>query len=153
MKVGDHVVGCISGFCGVCEQCLSGHPNVCVGGATNRSPDLPPRLTQNGEPLEQFFGIGGYAEYLLLHENSLVAVDADLPLDRAALMGCAVLSGVGAVLRTAEVRPEHTMAVFGCGGVGLSVIQGGVLAGARQIIAVDVRDAKLSMAKHFVPRT
>jgi S-(hydroxymethyl)glutathione dehydrogenase/alcohol dehydrogenase len=149
MKVGDHVVGCISGFCGVCEQCLSGHPNVCVAGATNRSAELPPRLSQNGKPLEQFFGIGGYAEYLLLHENSLVAIDPDLALDRAALVGCAVLSGVGSVLRTAEVRPEHTMAVFGCGGVGLSVIQGGIIAGARQIIAVDIRDSKLAMAKHF----
>src|SRR5690606_20744576 len=113
----------------------------CIAGVTNRTPDLPPRLSQFGAPLEQFFGVGGFADYLMLHENSLVAVASDFPLDRAALVGCAVLSGVGAVLRTAEVRPGHTMAVFGCGGVGLSVIQGGVLAGASRIIAIDVHDA------------
>ena len=144
---GDHVVACISGFCGACEQCLSGHPNLCQSDFVNRSLPEPPRLTQEGEALEQFFGIGAYAEQMLLHENSIVRVDREYPLDRAALMGCATLSGLGAVFRTAAVEAGQTVAVFGCGGVGLSIIQGALLAGARQIIAVDVLASKLALAR------
>jgi S-(hydroxymethyl)glutathione dehydrogenase/alcohol dehydrogenase len=146
VRVGDHVVSCISGFCGACEQCLSGHPNLCVEGFTNRDASLPPRLSQDGRPLEQFFGIGAYAEQMLLHENSIVAIDREYPLESAALVGCAVLSGLGAVFRTAEVRAGETVAVFGCGGVGLSIVQGARIAGAQPIIAVDRLASKLEMA-------
>src|ERR1700694_4356201 len=147
VRAGDHVVACLSGFCGNCPQCLSGHPNLCTGGIVARAETAPPRLSQNGAPLRQFIGISSYAEKMLLHENSLVKIDPDLPLDRAALVGCGVLTGVGAALRTSGLEAGQTVAVFGCGGVGLSIVQGARIGGARQIIAVDQFDSKLEMAK------
>jgi len=144
---GDHVVACPSGFCGACEQCLTGHPNLCVGGIIPRSSSLPPRLSQNGQALWPHGNIGSLAERMLLHEHSLVRIDPDIPLNSAALIGCGVLTGLGAALRTARLEAGQTVAVFGCGGVGLSIIQGARLGGARQIIALDVIDAKLEMAR------
>ena len=141
VRPGDHVVACLSGFCGSCAQCLAGHPNLCVGGAVARSVFAPPRLSQRGEALAAFAGVGSYAERMLLHEN--------LPLDRAALVGCGVLTGVGAALRTAGLEAGQTVAVLGCGGVGLSIVQGARIGGARQIIAVDVFDSKLEMARRL----
>ena len=137
LRPGDHVVACLSGFCGTCPQCLSGHPNVCTGGIVARADNATPRLSQGGAAVPQFAGIGSYAEQMLLHENSLVRIDPDLPLDRAALVGCGVLTGVGAALRSAGLHAGQTVAVFGCGGVGLSIVQGARIGGARQIIAVD----------------
>jgi len=147
VRPGDHVVACLSGFCGNCKQCLSGHPNLCTGGIVARPDSGKPRLSQNGQPFRQFVGIGSFADRMLLHENSLVRIDPDLPLDRAALMGCGVLTGMGATLRSAGLQAGQTVAVFGCGGVGLSVVQGARIGGARQIIAVDQFDSKLDMAK------
>src|SRR6184192_4889044 len=147
VRPGDHVVACLSGFCGACPQCLSGHPNLCTGGIVTRPDSAPPRLSQQGQPLRQFIGISSYAERMLLHENSIVKIDRDLPLDRAALVGCGVLTGVGAALRTSGLEAGQTVAVFGCGGVGLSIVQGARIGGARQIIGVDVFDSKLEMAK------
>jgi S-(hydroxymethyl)glutathione dehydrogenase/alcohol dehydrogenase len=131
VRVGDHVVACLSGFCGQCPQCLSGHPNLCTGGIVTRPDSAPSRLSQNGQPFRQFIGVASYAEKMLLHENSVVRIDPELPLDRAALVGCGVLTGVGAALRSAGLQPGQTVAVFGCGGVGLSIIQGARIAGAR----------------------
>src|SRR6266571_4840013 len=147
VQPGDHVVACLSGFCGACEQCLSGHPNLCVGGLVTRADRDAPRLSQKGEPIRQFAGIGSYAERMLLHENSVVKIDRELPLDRAALVGCGVLTGVGAALRTSGLEAGQTVAVFGCGGVGLAIVQGARIGGARQIIGVDVFDGKLEMAR------
>ncbi len=147
LRPGDHVVACLSGFCGSCAQCLAGHPNLCVGGLVTRPDTTPPRLSQRGEPLRQFIGISSYAERMLLHENSVVKIDLELPLDRAALVGCGVLTGVGAALRTSGLEAGQTVAVFGCGGVGLAIIQGARIGGARQIIGVDVFDSKLEMAR------
>jgi S-(hydroxymethyl)glutathione dehydrogenase/alcohol dehydrogenase len=147
LKPGDHVVACLSGFCGHCAQCLGGHPNLCTGGLVTRSDTAAPRLSQKGAPLRQFIGVSSYAERMLLHENSVVKIDADLPLDRAALVGCGVLTGVGAALRTSGLQAGQTVAVFGCGGVGLSIVQGARIGGARQIIGVDVFASKLEMAK------
>jgi S-(hydroxymethyl)glutathione dehydrogenase/alcohol dehydrogenase len=147
VKPGDHVVACLSGFCGACPQCLSGHPNLCTGGLVTRAESAAPRLSQNGEPVRQFIGISSYAEEMLLHENSIVKIDADLPLDRAALVGCGVLTGVGAALRTSGMQAGQTVAVFGCGGVGLAIVQGARIGGAGQIIGVDMFDSKLEMAK------
>jgi S-(hydroxymethyl)glutathione dehydrogenase/alcohol dehydrogenase len=149
VKPGDHIVACLSGFCGMCEQCLAGHPNLCTGGITVRDAAAAPRLTLQGNAVVQGFGIASYAEHMLLHENSLVRIDPEIPLDRAALVGCGVLTGVGAALRTAAVRAGQTVAVFGCGGVGLSIIQGARIAGARQIIGVDRFDSKLEMANEL----
>jgi S-(hydroxymethyl)glutathione dehydrogenase/alcohol dehydrogenase len=147
VRAGDHVVACLSGFCGSCAQCLAGHPNLCVGGLVTRGASAPPRLSQEGVAFTQFAGIGSYAERMLLHENSVVRIDPDLPLDRAALVGCGVLTGVGAALRSSGLEAGQTVAVFGCGGVGLSIVQGARIGGARQIIAVDVFDGKLEMAR------
>jgi S-(hydroxymethyl)glutathione dehydrogenase/alcohol dehydrogenase len=147
VRPGDHVVACLSGFCGTCAQCLSGHPNLCVGGAVARPASAPPRLGQKGQPLQAFAGIGSYAEAMLLHENSLVKIDLALPLDRAALVGCGVLTGVGAALRTAGLQAGQSVAVLGCGGVGLSIVQGARIGGAAQIIAVDRVPSKLDTAR------
>jgi S-(hydroxymethyl)glutathione dehydrogenase/alcohol dehydrogenase len=141
------VVACLSGFCGACAQCLGGHPNLCTGGAVTRPDAAAPRLSQRGEALRQFIGISSYAERMLLHENSIVRIDPDLPLDRAALVGCGVLTGVGAALRTAGLEAGQTVAVFGCGGVGLAIVQGARIGGARQIVGVDIFDGKLEMAR------
>ncbi len=149
VKIGDHVVACLSGFCGACAQCLAGHPNLCVGGLVTRHTAAPPRLSQKGVAFTQFAGIGSYAERMLLHENSVVRIDRDLPLDRAALVGCGVLTGVGAALRSSGLEAGQTVAVFGCGGVGLSIVQGARIGGARQIIAVDVFDGKLELARRL----
>ena len=147
VRPGDHVVACLSGFCGSCAQCLSGHPNLCVGGVVSRPETGVSRLSQKGEPFRSFAGIGSYAERMLLHENSLVKIDSELPLDRAALVGCGVLTGVGAALRTSGLEAGQTVAVFGCGGVGLSIVQGARIGGASRIIGVDMFDGKLEMAK------
>ena len=155
VRPGDHIVACLSGFCGACPQCLSGHPNLCTGGAVARPESDTPRLSQQGQPLRQFINISSYAEKMLLHENSLVKIDPEIPLDYAALVGCGVLTGVGAALRSSGLEPGQTVAVFGCGGVGLSIVQGARIGGARQIIAVDQFGTKRQMAMrvgatHFV---
>ncbi len=146
LKPGDHVVACLSGFCGNCEECLSGHPNLCTGAIVARSDEALPRLSQKGAPFRQFLGISSYAEKMLLHENSVVAIDPEIPLDRAALVGCGVLTGVGAALRSSGLQPGQTVAVFGCGGVGLSIVQGARIGGARRIIGVDKFASKREMA-------
>src|SRR5438046_7699024 len=147
LRPGDHVVACLSGFCGSCAQCLAGHPNLCVGGIVTRPESGQPRLSQRGQPFRQVIGISSYAERMLLHEHSRVKIDPTLPLDRAALVGCGVLTGVGAALRTSGLEAGQTVAVFGCGGVGLSIVQGARIGGASQIIGVDGFDGKLEMAK------
>lgn len=143
---GDHVVACLSGFCGMCAQCLSGHPNVCTTRIQARARDAGFRLTLDGDGLIQFADLGTFAEEMLVHENSLVKVDDDLPLDVVSLMGCGVLTGLGAVLRTAALQAGQSVAVFGCGGVGLSIVQGARIGGAGRIIAVDQFASKLDMA-------
>ena len=101
----------------------------------------------SGEPLISFANVGSYAEQMLLHENSVVKIDPEIPLDRAALVGCGVLTGVGAALRTSGLQAGQTVAVFGCGGVGLSIIQGARIGGASRIIAIDQFESKLEMAQ------
>jgi len=150
VKPGDHVICCLSVFCGNCEQCMSGHPNRCSNkAATQRNPSDKPRISQKGQPVNQFLDISSYCEKMLLHENAVVKIREDLPLDRAALIGCGVTTGVGAVLNTAKIEPGSTVAVFGAGGVGLAAIQGARIAGARKIIAVDMFEGKLAMAKRL----
>jgi S-(hydroxymethyl)glutathione dehydrogenase / alcohol dehydrogenase len=150
VKPGDHVICCLSVFCGNCEQCMSGHPNRCSNkAATQRKPGDKPRISQKGQPVNQFLDISSYCEKMLLHENAVVKIREDLPLDRAALIGCGVTTGVGAVLNTAKIEPGSTVAVFGAGGVGLAAIQGARIAGARKIIAVDMFEGKLAMAKRL----
>ena len=149
VQPGDHVITCLSVFCGHCESCLTGHMSLCVNPETKRDADEEPRLSQGGSTIHQFANLSSFAEQMLIHEHALVKIDRDMPLDRAALIGCGVTTGVGAVFHTAKVEPGSTVAVIGCGGVGLSCINGAALAGAGKIIAVDMVDSKLEMAKTF----
>jgi S-(hydroxymethyl)glutathione dehydrogenase/alcohol dehydrogenase len=147
-KAGDHVICCLSVFCGTCSYCLTGRTHLCSTRPV-RPQGAPPKLTWNGQPVNQFANLSTYAEQMLVHENAIVKIGDDMPLDRAALIGCGVTTGVGAALNTAKVEPGSTVAVFGAGGVGLSAIQGARIAGARMIIAVDVFENKLATAREL----
>ena len=150
LKVGDHVITCLSVFCGRCELCLTGRLSLCISPETKRGKGDVPRLRQvGGGPLTQALQLGAFAEQMVVHENACVAVNRDMPLDRAALIGCAVMTGYGAVTHTAQVRPGDTVAVIGCGGIGLSLVQSARLAGAARIIAIDRVASKLALAKDF----
>ena len=149
VKPGDHVITCLSVFCGHCEQCLTGHMSLCASAEVRRPADEPPRLAHNNAIVNQFANLSSFAEQMLIHEHALVKIREDMPLDRAALIGCAVTTGVGSVFHTAAVAPGSTVAVIGCGGVGLSCINGAAIAGAARIIAIDMVDSKLQMAKDF----
>ncbi|NRA01728.1 MAG: Zn-dependent alcohol dehydrogenase [Myxococcales bacterium] len=146
VKPGDRVVACLSVFCGACEFCLSGRPNLCGGASTARAPEAPPRLSKDGETIHQFTHLSAFAEQMLVHENAVVKIQDEIPLDRACLIGCGVTTGVGAALNTARVEAGSSVCVIGCGGVGLSVIQGASIAGAGRIIAVDRVSWKLDLA-------
>ncbi|MCR5878991.1 Zn-dependent alcohol dehydrogenase [Phenylobacterium sp. J367] len=149
VKPGDHVITCLSAFCGHCNHCLTGHMARCVSPETKRGPDDEPRLTSAKGPIVQYLNLSSFAEQMLIHEHACVAVRKDMPLDRAALIGCSVMTGVGAVMHTSNVRPGDTVAVIGCGGVGLSAINGAAIAGAGRIIAVDVVAGKENFARAF----
>ena len=149
VKPGDHVITCLSVFCGHCEYCLTGHMSLCQEPEVRRSAEDEPRLRKEAESLSQFANLGSFAEMMLVHEHSVVKVREDMPLDRAALIGCGVTTGVGAVIHTAAVEPGATVAVIGCGGVGLSCINGAALAGASRVIAVDMVASKLELARKF----
>lgn len=149
VKPGDHVVTCLSVYCGHCSHCLTGRMTLCVSPETRRSEQEEPRLTYVNKPLPQFVNLSSFAEQMLVHEHAVVSIRRDMPLDVAALIGCAVTTGAGAAINTANVRPGDTVAVIGCGGIGLSAINGAALAGAGRIIAIDRVDAKLELAKQF----
>ena len=149
VQPGDHVIACLSVFCGHCDMCVTGRTHLCRNPELRRAPNEKPRLSQGGTPVHQFLNISSYAERMLLHEHAIVKIRDDMPLDRAALIGCGVMTGVGAVLNTAKVPAGSTVAVFGAGGVGLSAIQGARIAGAGKIIAVDMMENKLATAKQL----
>jgi NDMA-dependent alcohol dehydrogenase len=152
LAVGDHVVSSFIYMCGKCRYCAGGRPVLCMeqGKALLTPPEGTPRTKDgNGKPLNIFSGCGVMAEYATLSVDNVVKIDPKIPLDRAALVGCAVTTGVGAVFNTARVEPGSTVVVFGCGGVGLNAIQGAAIAGAERILAVDTMQAKLDMARTF----
>ncbi|MEY2469866.1 MAG: S-(hydroxymethyl)glutathione dehydrogenase / alcohol dehydrogenase [Actinomycetota bacterium] len=150
VQEGDHVISCLSVFCGKCEYCLSGRPSLCAKAGLTRDLAGPQRLSMpDGSPCHQFLHLSSFAEHMLVHENALVKIRKDMPLDRAALIGCSVTTGLGAVFRTAAVPATSTVAVIGCGGVGLNVVQGAAIAGASRVIAVDMNATKLDLAKQF----
>ncbi|MGA0607529.1 Zn-dependent alcohol dehydrogenase [Phenylobacterium sp. VNQ135] len=149
VKPGDHVITCLSAFCGHCNHCLTGHMSLCVSPDTKRGKDEEPRLASANGPMMQYLNLSSFAEQMLIHEHACVAVRKDMPLDRAALIGCSVMTGVGAVMHTSNVRPGDTVAVIGCGGVGLSAINGAAIAGAGRIIAIDIVAGKENYAKAF----
>ena len=151
LTVGDHVVLSWVAACGKCRYCLSGHEARCEVAAHIVAPngvlqDGTSRLSQNGEPLFHYLGVSSFAEEVVVPASGAIKVRDDAPLDVIALVGCAVATGVGAVTNTARVEPGSTVAVIGCGGVGLSVIQGARLAGASRIIAIDIRPEKTALA-------
>jgi len=153
VKEGDRVVLAWVTPCGRCFYCANGSPQLCDVGsqinATHRQPDGSTRIHHDGAELQTFCALGALAEEVVAPGNACVKLPDDTPLDKAALLGCSVMTGVGAVLNTAAVKPGSTVAVFGAGGVGLNVIQGAVIAGASRIIAVDLHPQKLELAKVF----
>ena len=152
LSAGDHVVFSFVYMCGKCRFCVAGRPVLCLeqGKALTTPLEGTPRTHDaNGAPLNIFSGCGAMAEYATVSAENLIKIDPKVPLDCAALVGCGVTTGVGAVFNTAKVEPGASVAVFGCGGVGLSVIQGAQIAGAGRIIAIDTLEPKLAMAKKF----
>jgi len=151
-QVGDHVVSSFVSMCGHCHYCQSGRPQLCVQALQARFtlPDGTVRsYDSSGAPLNVFCGCGVMAQYATVHADNAVKIDREMPLDRAALISCGVMTGVGAALNTARVQAGSIAMVFGCGGVGLNAIQGCVLAGAGMIVAVDTSDEKLELARQF----
>ncbi len=152
VKPGDHVVLSFVPACGSCYYCDRGQGFLCEKSAMAAAGgmlDGSTRLTLDGEPLRQMAMCGTFGNYAIVPEISLVKIDDDVDLRYAALIGCGVLTGVGAALNTADIRPGDTVAVIGCGGVGLNVIQGAKIAGATKIIAIDMFESKLKMAEQF----
>jgi S-(hydroxymethyl)glutathione dehydrogenase/alcohol dehydrogenase len=149
VKPGDHVITCLSVFCGECEQCTTGHTNLCDNPEVKLLPGAARRLRWKGEVLHQAFNLSVFAEQMLVHEHAVVKINKEIPLDRAALVGCGVITGVGAVFNTAKVEAGSTVAVLGCGGIGLSAVNGAAIAGAERIIAIDTNSSKLEIAKQM----
>ncbi len=149
VKPGDHVVVCLTFHCGHCEQCGGGNSHRCTTSEAMRGADEPPRLFRDQERFAPFMNMGAFAEQILVHESGCVPMRRDMPFDRACLIGCGVTTGLGAAIRTAAIRPGETVAVIGCGGVGLSAINGASMAGAGQIIAIDRIASKLELARTY----
>jgi S-(hydroxymethyl)glutathione dehydrogenase / alcohol dehydrogenase len=148
VKPGDHVVSCLSAFCGHCEFCVTGRMALCLGAETRRAQGDAPRITRgDGSPVNQMLNLSAFAEQMLIHEHACVRIDPEMPLDRAAVIGCAVTTGAGAVFNACNLVPGETVAVIGCGGVGLAAINAAKIAGAGQIIACDPIPAKRELAK------
>ncbi len=148
VKVGDAVVTCLSAYCGHCEFCVTGHMSLCLGADTRRAAADAPRLTRSddGSAVNQMLNLSAFAEQMLVHEHACVAINPDMPLDRAAIIGCAVTTGAGAVFNAARLTPGETICVVGCGGVGLATINAAKIAGAGRIIAVDPMPEKRALA-------
>tara|TARA_B110000879_G_scaffold121513_1_gene160982 strand:+ start:5857 stop:6966 length:1110 start_codon:yes stop_codon:yes gene_type:complete len=149
--VGDHVIPLYTAECGVCKFCLSGKTNLCqairVTQGRGVMPDYTSRFSLNGKPIYHFSGTSTFSEYTVMPEIAVAKINKAAPLDKVCLLGCGITTGIGAVLNTAKVEPGSTVAIFGLGGVGLSVIQGAVLAKASRIIVVDINEDKFEMAK------
>ena len=149
VAVGDHVVGCLVQYCGACLPCLTGTVNLCL------HPEVTVRdgriTDSDGNPLIQGMGLGGFAEFALIHENQLAKVPDTIPFPQAALLGCGVVTGAHAVMNTANGQPGQTVALIGTSGVGTTATSGAVIAGASKIIAIDDADDQLNNDRHFRP--
>jgi S-(hydroxymethyl)glutathione dehydrogenase / alcohol dehydrogenase len=149
-RVGDHVVGSLIQSCGSCARCQSGRSFQCLHPeATQRRPGDAPRLSRRGAPVFQGMGLGGFAELALIHENQLVVVPKDMPFAQAALLGCGVVTGAGAILNTADVHAGDAVVIFGTGGVGLNAVSGARIAGASRIVVIDLQPKRLEVAMQF----
>ncbi len=153
VEVGDHVVMVFVMSCGACADCVGGRPNLCAASARAKAEGTliagGHRMHLDGRPIHHAAGISCFAEFAVVSRNSVVVIDRDVPLEDAALFGCAVITGVGAVVNTAAMPPGATMAVVGLGGVGLNAVLGGTLARAERIVAIDIRGAKLDLARQL----
>ncbi|MGW0782911.1 zinc-binding dehydrogenase [Streptomyces sp. NPDC002913] len=150
VAVGQHVVASLIQYCGACVNCLGGRTHICLNpDSTLRAPGQPPRISWNGAPVAQGMGLGGFAQEALIHENQLAVVPDEMPWAPAALIGCGVLTGAGAVLNSANVQQGETVVVIGAGGVGMNAVSGARIAGAEKIIVTDIEDGKLERAKAF----
>ena len=148
VKVGDAVITCLSAFCGHCEYCVTGRMSLCLGAETRRKPGEAPRLTRpDGSPVAQMLNLSAYAEMMLIHEHACVAINPEMPLPQASVIGCAVTTGAGTIFNACKVTPGETVAVIGCGGVGLATINAAKIAGAGRIIAADPIPEKRALAK------
>lgn len=150
VKPGDAVITCLSAFCGHCEFCVTGRMSLCLGADTRRLPDQPARLTRpDGSMVNQMLNLSAFAEQMLIHEHACTRIDPEMPLDRAAVIGCAVTTGAGTIFNACKVTPGETVAVVGCGGVGLATINAAKIAGAGRIIAADPIPEKRELAKRL----
>jgi S-(hydroxymethyl)glutathione dehydrogenase/alcohol dehydrogenase len=151
VKPGDHVIPLYTPECGTCEFCLSGKTNLCqrirVTQGKGVMPDGTSRFSIKGKPILHYMGTSTFSEHTVLPEISVAKINQSAPLEKVCLLGCGITTGIGAVLNTAKVTPGSTVAVFGLGGIGLSVVQGAVIAKASRIIAVDLNPSKWTMAK------
>ena len=147
VKVGDAVITCLSAFCGHCEYCVTGRMSLCLGAETRRKPGEAPRLTRpDGSLVNQMLNLSAYAEMMLIHEHACVAINPDMPLPQASVIGCAVTTGAGTIFNVCKLTPGETVAVIGCGGVGLATINAAKIAGAGRIIAADPIPEKRALA-------
>ncbi len=146
VKPGDHAIIAFTPACRKCRPCLRGQSNLCE---TMIAMATSPHFVVDGKTISGFCGCGTFAEEMIVPENAVIPVDEGIPLDIASLIGCGVTTGVGAAINTAQIKPGSSVAVIGCGGVGIAAIQGARIAGAAEIVAVDTIDAKLDMAKKF----
>ncbi len=153
VRPGDHVVSVWRYSCGQCEPCLTGRPATCGEGARMRAEgvlsDGTTRFRKGKQKIHHFLGVSTFSSRSVVSERSVLKIREDMPLDKAAVVSCAVITGVGAVVNGAKVRPGESVAVFGAGGVGLNAVQGAALVGAEPIIAVDLMQGKLEMARKF----
>src|SRR6202162_5799342 len=151
VRAGDHVIPLYTPECGTCEFCLSGKTNLCqrirVTQGKGLMPDGTSRFSFKGKPILHYMGTSTFSEYTVLPEIAVAKINPKAPLDKVCLLGCGITTGIGAVLNTAKVTPGSTVAVFGLGGIGLSVVQGAVMAKAGRIIAIDTNPDKFSMAR------
>jgi alcohol dehydrogenase len=151
LKPGDHVISVFVTSCNDCRYCNGGRPNLCQSSNTSRTNGTlisgARRLSLNGEPIYHYSGLSVFAQYAVVSQNALIRIPDDVPLADASIFGCAVVTGVGAVLNTARVPPGGQMAVVGLGGVGMNALLGGVVAGAERIVAIDLNADKLRIAR------
>lgn len=152
-EVGDHVVCTFIPSCGKCIPCREGRPALCENGAvSNEKGEMIEgglRLSKEEDVIHHHLGVSGFSEYAVVSENSIVKIDPEIPYERAAVFGCAVITGIGAVINTAQIRPGSNVAVVGLGGIGLNAIIGARLAGANEIIALDINEDKFEIAKNL----
>lgn len=153
VKVGDSVIPIYIPECRQCKHCLSGKTNLCMAlddtEWSGLMPDGTVRFSKNGKKIFHYMGTSTFSEYSVIPEIALAKIDSKAPLDKVCLLGCGITTGIGAVLNTAKVKPGSTVAVFGLGGIGLSVVQGAVMAKASRIIAIDLNEDKFELARQL----